>query len=86
MCIFHQQKFLSEELYNIPVVSSRFGGYYSDSVILDDLLHVLGMNLISHNVALEVELIQCNDHSQDASVDACMRLSVTTECFTSQIN
>ena len=61
----------AEELYNIPVVSSRFGGYYSDSVILDDLLCTGNEPTLT-----QCSTHQCNDHSQDAGVDACMRLSV----------
>ena len=62
----------AEELYNIPVVSSRFGGYYSDSVIL--LCTGNEPNLTQCSTGSGTH--QCNDHSQDAGVDACMRLSV----------
>ena len=59
----------AEELYNIPVVSSRFGGYYSDSVILDDLL-CTGNELNLTQCSTGSGTHQCNDHSQDAGVDA----------------
>ena len=65
----------AEELYSIPVVSSRFGGYYSDSVVLDDLL-CTGNELNLTQCSTGSGTHQCNDHSQDAGV----RCMYETQC------
>ena len=65
----------AEELYSIPVVSSRLGGYHSDSVILDDLLCTGNEpNLTQCSTGSGTH--QCNDHSQDAGV----RCMYETQC------
>ena len=74
---FSQQFFsLAEELlYSIPVIGSRFGGYYKGSVVLDDLLCTGNeFNLTQCNTGSGTH--QCTDHSQDAGV----RCMYETQC------